>query len=156
MKSTSGFSLDLWTSLNMVFSMQIFKTSFKSPILPLSLVCAGSLILSSCGTSGSGTPTKTGAGAAGGAAAGAAIGQAVGGKDGWWIGALTGAAAGGAAGNAWGKATEGEMKGKRLPYGQKVGGQLQSPYSKFQVNLGGRTAGETVFDPNEKKYFLVP
>jgi phage tail tape-measure protein len=125
-------------------------------LLTIAALASGVSILSSCGTSGSGTPTKTGAGAATGAAAGAAIGQAVGGKDGWWIGALTGAAAGGTAGNAWGRATEGEMKGERLPYGQKVSGQLQSPYSDYQVNLGGRTAGETVFDPNEKKYFLVP
>lgn len=123
---------------------------------PISLILAGAMTLASCGSSGSGTPTKTGVGTAGGAAAGAAIGQAVGGSDGWWIGALTGAAVGGAAGHEWGRATEGELKGKKLPYGQKVGGQLQSPYSKYQVNLGGRTAGETVFDPNEQKYFLVP
>lgn len=116
-----------------------------------------SLLLVACGTSGSGTPTKTGTGTAAGAATGAAIGQAVGGEDGWWIGALTGAAAGGAAGNAWGRATEGEHKGERFPYGtNKGGGQLQSPYSEYTVNLGGRTAGETVYDPNAKKYFLVP
>ncbi|MEM6821659.1 MAG: glycine zipper domain-containing protein [Verrucomicrobiota bacterium] len=110
-----------------------------------------------CGTSGSGTPTKTGVGTAAGAATGAAVGQAVGGQDGWWIGALTGAAVGGTAGNAWGRATEGEQEGQRLPYGSKQpGGTLQSPYSDYQVNLGGRSEGETVYDPNTKQYFLVP
>jgi len=120
------------------------------------IVFGGTLTLTSCGTSGSGTPTSTGVGTAAGAATGAAIGQAVGGEDGWWIGALTGAAAGGVAGNAYGRATEGEMKGQRLPYGIKEGGQLRSPYSEYTVNIGGRTAGETVYDPNAKNYFLVP
>ncbi|MGF1677606.1 MAG: YMGG-like glycine zipper-containing protein [Candidatus Methylacidiphilales bacterium] len=113
-------------------------------------------ILASCGSSGSGTPTKTGVGTVAGAAAGAAIGQAVGGSDGWWIGAATGAAVGGAAGYTWGRATEGDLKGQRLPYGIKKGGQVQSPYSDYQVNLGGRVPGEAILDPNVQKYFLIP
>jgi phage tail tape-measure protein len=124
---------------------------------------AGLFFLQSCGTSGSGTPTKTGVGTAAGAATGAAVGQAVGGKNAWWIGGLTGAAVGGAAGNAWGRSEENKAATtssaepqQSVPYGTKQGDLLRSPYSDYSVNLGGRTAGETVFDPNTGKYFKVP
>jgi|OM-RGC.v1.025801173 hypothetical protein len=118
--------------------------------------------LGGCGTSGSGTPTKTGTGAALGAGTGAAIGSAVGGEDGWWIGALTGAAVGGATGRAVGEADErraAQDRGttqERLPYGTKQGSTVQSPYSSYTVNIGGRTQGETVYDPNAEQYFVIP
>jgi len=116
-----------------------------------------------CGTSGTGTPTKTGTGAAVGAGTGAAIGSAVGGEDGWWIGALTGAAVGGATGRAVGESDErraaqqsSSQSQQQLPYGAKEGSTVKSPYSNYTVNIGGRTQGETVYDPNAEKYFVIP
>lgn len=137
---------------------------------PVSVLTLSALLLIGCGSSGSGTPTKTGTGAAVGAGAGAAVGSAVGGSDGWWIGALTGAAVGGATGRAVGEADEKREAERRaaaasseaastspaLPYGIKDGSTVKSPYSDFSVNIGGRTRGETVFDPNAERYFTIP
>ncbi|MEO0454153.1 MAG: glycine zipper 2TM domain-containing protein [Verrucomicrobiota bacterium] len=118
------------------------------------------LLVVGCGTSGSGTPTKTGTGAAVGAGAGAAIGSAVGGEDGWWIGALTGAALGGATGRAVGEADEQRTADystqSQSAYGIKEGATVRSPYSDYTVSIGGRTAGETVYDPNSERYFIIP
>ncbi len=140
----------------------------KSAFTPLLILPGIALLLISCGTSGSGTPTKTGTGAAVGAGAGAAVGSAVGGSDGWWIGALTGAAVGGATGRAVGESDEKREAEQRaasaassssspaVAFGIKDGSTVKSPYSDYSVNIGGRTRGETVFDPNAERYFTIP
>jgi uncharacterized protein YcfJ len=142
--------------------------SSKNQACLIVILIGFSLLISSCGTSGSGTPTKTGTGAAVGAGTGAAIGSAVGGSDGWWIGALTGAAVGGATGRAVGEADEKREAERRaayssktttaprMSYGIKEGSTVKSPYSEYSVNIGGRTRGETVFDPNTEQYFIIP
>lgn len=129
------------------------------------------------GEAGSGQPTKTVIGILGGAAAGSAIGAAAGGHDAPWIGALVGSTVGGIAGNQWGASTayqdrdyayETRPRKVRLveerrvvrvngvPYGYLHGGKLKSPWSDFQMSVGGKAPGQIVYDPNTGQPFRVP
>jgi hypothetical protein len=137
------------------------------------------------GAAGTGRPTNTIVGGIAGAATGAAIGQAVGGKDGWWIGSLIGTAFGGTVGNAWSTHDSPRVVHRRvhvvepvyypepvlvepvpvvsqalppgIPYGYLgSSGYLKSPWSDFQMEIGGLNRGQTVYDAKTGQPFLVP
>jgi len=135
------------------------------------------------GEAGSGRPTNTIVGGVAGAATGAAIGQAVGGKDGWWIGSLIGSVFGGTVGNAWPTNERAYYRPVQvvepayypepvvveqpvpvavdIPAGPPYGylgnsGYLKSPWSDFQMELGGLSRGQTVYDAKTGQPFLVP
>jgi uncharacterized protein YcfJ len=142
--------------------------SSKNQACLIVILIGFSLLISSCGTSGKRNPDQDRNRCGGRAGTGAAIGSAVGGSDGWWIGALTGAAVGGATGRAVGEADEKREAERRAAYSSKtttaprmsygIQGRstVKSPYSEYSVNIGGRTRGETVFDPNTEQYFIIP
>ncbi len=43
-----------------------------------------------------------------------------------------------------------------VPYGDLEHGRVYSPWSDFSMSVGGRDAGEIVYDPNNGRAFRIP